>query len=68
MDRRQIEFQIRAVLVPFRVEERRRDLVTMERFRARALSILDQLEEPARPYPDLVEMLARARTEIAERS
>lgn len=65
MDRRRIEFQIRAVVVAFRVEQRRQDPPTMEGFRARARMLLSELEHEVRPYPDLEARLQEARTELA---
>jgi len=64
MDRRRIELQIDAVLVPFRREQTRQAHSTMDVFRARAHSILDALEEDARRYPDLQARLAEARREL----
>ena len=61
MDRRRIELQIDAVLVPFRREQTRQAHSTMDEFRARAHSILDGLEEDARRHPDLEARLAEAR-------
>lgn len=67
MDRRRIELQIEAVLVPFRIERMRRDRSTMDVFRARARSILDGLEEDARHYPDLQRRLMDALAELDSR-
>jgi hypothetical protein len=64
MDRRRIELQIRAIVVSYRVEERRRDGPTMEEFRARARSILDGLEEEARRLPELEARLVEVRGEL----
>ena len=64
MDRRRIEMQIRAVVVTYRIEQRRRDAPTMEKFRDRARSILDGLEVEVRPYPDLETQLLEARQEL----
>ena len=64
MDRRQIEFQIRAVTVTYRIEQRRRDSPTMDAFRARARVLLDQLDEAVEPYPDLRARLEEARREL----
>ena len=68
MDRRQIELQIRAVVVTYRIERQRRDTPTMKAFRARARSILDQLDAEARDYPDLVERLRDARQQLESRA
>jgi hypothetical protein len=64
MDRRRIELQIRAIVVSYRIERRRRDSPTMEEFRARARSILDGLEEDVRDHPDLEARLAETRHEL----
>jgi hypothetical protein len=61
LDRRRIGLQIRATLVPFLVEQRRPDSAVMKAVRARARELLGELEEAARPYPDLKEELAQAR-------
>jgi hypothetical protein len=63
MDRRRIELQIRAIVVPFRIERRRRDSPTMEEFRARA-PILDGIEDEAGRYPELEALLIGARREL----
>ena len=47
-DKNRIALQIRAVLVPLRIEERRRDSDTMRAFRERALSLLSALESEVR--------------------
>ena len=67
MDRRRIELQIRAIVVSYRIEERRRDDPTMGKFRARARSILDGLEDDARHYPDLEARLVEVRRELDSR-
>jgi hypothetical protein len=64
LDRRRIELQIRAILVPFLVEQRRLDSDAMKAFRSRARELLDGLEEAVRPYPDLRDELADARRQI----
>jgi len=64
MDRRLIELQLRAVMVTYRIEQRRRDSPTMEGFRERARSILLSLEEEVGPYSDLQTALADARREL----
>lgn len=64
MDRRQIELQIDAILIPFRIERNRRDSATMASFRARAHSILDGVEQDARKHPDLEARLVDARREL----
>lgn len=63
-DRRRIELQIRAVIVPFRVEVRRRDAPTIEELRKRGRALLAGLDEAVRPYPDLAERLREARHEV----
>ena len=64
MDRRRIEMQIRAVVVPYRIESRRRDSLTMRAFRDRARSLLAALEDDVLPYPDLADRLMEARQEL----
>ena len=64
MERRHIELQLRAVLVTYRIEFKRRDSATMETFRARALSLLDGLGDEITPYPDLQAALRDARREM----
>jgi hypothetical protein len=64
LDRRRIALQIRATLVPFLVEQRRRDSAVMQAVRARARELLAELEEAVEPYPDLKEELAHARREV----
>jgi hypothetical protein len=55
MDRRRTELQIRAVM--YRFEVGRRDALTVELFREKARALLDGLEGPARPHPDLAQEL-----------
>jgi hypothetical protein len=64
VNRRQIEMQIRAVVVTYRIEKRRRDAPTMDGFRNRARSLLDDLEPAVGPYPDLDARLREARIEL----
>ena len=64
MDRRHIELQIRAIVVTYRIELRRRDAPTMEAFRARARAILDGLDAEVRAHPDLAARLREARQEL----
>jgi hypothetical protein len=64
MDRRQIELQLKAIVVTYRIERRRRDSPTLEGFRARAQQILDALENDARRYPDLEARLSATRNEL----
>ncbi len=64
MDRRRIELQLRAILLTYRVEYRRRDSSTMREFRERAYSLLDGLEVPVGRYPDLKAALDSAREEL----
>ena len=64
MDRRRVELQIRAVLVTFRIEQRRRDSPVMEEFRRRAGAIMDSLEVDADGDPDLLTRISDARREI----
>ena len=64
VDKRQVELQIRVVLVTYQVERHRRDASKMEAFRARARSILDTLDAEVRDDPDLAERLSKARQEL----
>jgi hypothetical protein len=64
MDRRRAELQIRAVVVTYRIEVRRRDAPTMGEFRERARAILSGVEGAVQGYPDLAERLRGARLEI----
>ena len=64
MDRRRLELQIRAVVVTFRIERRRRDTSTMDAFHERARSILESLSDDVRPYPDLASQLQDALEEL----
>ncbi|MGI8998909.1 MAG: hypothetical protein ACR2GO_04305 [Candidatus Limnocylindria bacterium] len=64
MDRRHIELQLRAVLVAYRIALKRRDAATMKRFRLRAQSLLDDLDDEMVPYPDLQDALRDARREV----
>jgi hypothetical protein len=64
LDRRRIALQIRAILIPYRVERDRRDSATMAEFRLRARRMIDGLEEGVRADPELRKALADAREEI----
>ena len=64
LDRRRIALQIRAILIPFRVERQRRDTATMEQFRLRARRMMDALAERVEADPELRKALADARREI----
>ena len=64
VNRRQIEMQIRAVVVTYRIEKRRRDAPTMDGFRDRARSLLDDLDAEVRQYPELDAQLREARLEL----
>ena len=64
MDRRRIALQIRAILIPYRVERQRRDSVTMEQYRLRARRMLDALDERVGDDPELRKGLDDARREI----
>ena len=66
MDRRRIGLQIRAILVPYRVERRRRDGATMQEFRVRARRMIDSLEPSVESDPELQQALSDARAEIDE--
>ena len=65
MNRRRIELQIRAVVVTYRLEQRRRDDSTMEAFRSRARSILEALDAEVQDHPDLAARLLEARRELS---
>lgn len=56
--------QIRAIMVPYRIEVRRQDPATMEQVRQRARSLLDGLGEAVLPFPDLEARLVEARQEL----
>ncbi len=64
LDRRQIALQIRAILIPFRVERQRRDSATMEQFRLRAREMMDALDDSVGTDPELRKALDDARKEI----
>ena len=64
MDRRRVALEIRAILIPYRVERERRDTATMEQFRLRARRMMDALEEQVGADPALRKVLADARREI----
>lgn len=64
MDRRRIELQIRAVLLTYRIEARRRGPHTMEAFRERARSLLDAAETKIGSDPELQARLDAAREEL----
>jgi hypothetical protein len=64
LDRRRIALQIRAILIPFRVERRRRDDATMEQFRLSARRMMDALDASVEGDPELRKALADARREI----
>ena len=66
MDERRAQFQIEVIRVTYRIERRRRDSPTMEAFRERARSILNDLEPEARTHPNLRASLARALRELDE--
>jgi hypothetical protein len=64
VDDLRVQLQIEVIRVTYRIERRRRDSPTMEAFRERARSILDELESEARKKPMLQASLARARGEL----
>ena len=66
MDRRRVGLQIRAILIPYRVERRRRDGATMQEFRTRAREMIDALEPRVKADPELRKALSDARAEIDE--
>ena len=59
-----MQLQIDVIRVTYRIEQRRRDSPTMQAFRERARSILDELEPATRAHPDLHANLAEARREL----
>ena len=64
MDRRRIALQIQAILLPYRVERRRRDSRVMEQFRERARVLLNDLDESAGTDAELRRALSDARREL----
>lgn len=64
MDRRRFELQLRAILVTYRVEHRRRDGTIMAQFRGRARELLEELDVATALQPDLRTQVAEARAEI----
>ena len=64
MDDRRVQLQIEVIRVTYRIEARRRDSPTMQAFRERARSILDDLESETRARPNLHAEVAQARREL----
>jgi hypothetical protein len=64
LDRRRFALQLRAILVTYRTERRRRDSMIMGQFRQRARELLDELEEGVAVHPDLRRQVDAARAEI----
>lgn len=64
MDRRRFALQVRAILVMYRIERRAPNRGTIDRFRARAHRLLDELDEAVAQHPDLRGQVADARAEI----
>jgi len=64
MDRRRIALQIQAILLPYRVERRRRDSRVMEQFRERAQALLNDLDESVGTDTELRQALSDARREL----
>jgi len=64
VDDRRVQLQIEVIRVTYRIERRRRDSPTMEAFRERARSILDELELTTRARPALHAGVAQARREL----
>ena len=64
MDRRRIALQIQAILLPYRVERRRRDSRVMEQFRERARSLLNDLDESLGTDTELRQAVSHARREL----
>lgn len=64
VDDRRVQLQIELIRLTYRIERRRRDSPTMEAFRERARSILDELESETRARPHLHARVAQARREL----
>jgi hypothetical protein len=64
MDTRRIALQIQAILLPYRVERRRRNSRVMEQFRQRARVLLSDLEESVGTDEELRQALSDARREL----
>lgn len=64
MDRRRIALQIQAILLPYRVERRRRSSRVMEQFRERAHALLNDLDESVGTDTELRQALGDARQEL----
>jgi hypothetical protein len=64
VDDRRVQLQIEVIRVTYRIERRRRDSPTMEAFRERARTILDQLELTTRARPALHAGVEQARREL----
>jgi hypothetical protein len=64
VDRKQLERQIRLIVVLYRVETRPRDSAEMARFRDRAEAILKKLEADVQGDAELVRMLDAAHREL----
>jgi hypothetical protein len=64
MDRRRIALQIQAILLPYRVERRRRNSRVMEQFRERAHVLLNGLDESVGTDAELRHALSDARREL----
>ena len=64
MDRRRIALQIQAILLPYRVERRRRNSRVMEQFRERARVLLNDLDKSAGTDAELRDALSDARREL----
>jgi hypothetical protein len=63
-DRKRFLMQIRAVMVPYRIELGRRNSRTTEHIRLSGGALLDRLERTMGPDPDLHAALAAARMEL----
>ena len=66
VNRRRVQLQIKLILVTYRIERRRRDAATIEAFRERARSLLNELESETAGQADLDASLAEARRELDE--
>jgi hypothetical protein len=64
-DRRRIDVSLSIITATHAIERQRLDGENLRQFRARALAILDRLEDRARAYPDLAQRLAALRRDLA---
>ena len=64
VNRRQLELQIRAVVITLRYEQRRQDPATMAVFRERARVILDGIAGDVAGHPELQAAFDRAMAQV----